>query len=208
MVLILCVTGLVIAQELPSLDELLDLSKPGQSETDSSIELDESLQRRLEGEPAPDTLAQAIEQMRQVSVRLVSANDPGLETQRQIETLLQKRDQAIEQAKQQSSSSSSGSSGEAKKDASGQSEVAPQTDPSQAQNGGAASSNNPSTGSASPGSAREQKLDDRPLESLRQEWGDLPPRLRDELREGLAEKFSPIYQRLTEAYYRRLAEQE
>ena len=44
------------------------------------------------------------------------------------------------------------------------------------------------------------------LEELRHEWGNLPPRLRDELNEGVSEQFSPVYRRQTEEYYRRLAE--
>ncbi len=38
------------------------------------------------------------------------------------------------------------------------------------------------------------------------EWGNLPPRLRHELTEGIDEVFSPVYRRQTEAYYRRIAE--
>jgi hypothetical protein len=45
------------------------------------------------------------------------------------------------------------------------------------------------------------------MESVREGWGGLPPRLRDELSEGLGEEFSPVYESLTESYYRRLAEQ-
>jgi len=45
-----------------------------------------------------------------------------------------------------------------------------------------------------------------PLREVRTEWGALPPRLRDELSNGLDEPFSPVYRRQTEAFYRRLAE--
>ena len=38
-------------------------------------------------------------------------------------------------------------------------------------------------------------------------WGALPARLRDTLRQGLSERFSSLYERFTEAYYRRLAEE-
>ena len=37
-------------------------------------------------------------------------------------------------------------------------------------------------------------------------WGNLPPRLRDELLQGLEDRFSPLYRDLTELYYQRLAE--
>ena len=38
------------------------------------------------------------------------------------------------------------------------------------------------------------------------DWGALPERTRDALLEGLSDSFSSLYRRLTEAYYRRLAE--
>ena len=38
-------------------------------------------------------------------------------------------------------------------------------------------------------------------------WGHLPPKLREQLRSGLAEQFLPKYEQLIEAYYRRLAEE-
>ena len=38
------------------------------------------------------------------------------------------------------------------------------------------------------------------------EWGNLPPRLRDELAESLSETFNPVYRAATEAFYRRIAE--
>lgn len=45
------------------------------------------------------------------------------------------------------------------------------------------------------------------MEELREgEWGNLPPRLRDELAESLGETFNPVYRSVTEAYYRRIAE--
>ena len=45
------------------------------------------------------------------------------------------------------------------------------------------------------------------MKDLREgEWGNLPPRLRDELAESLSEQFNPVYRAATEAFYRRIAE--
>ena len=45
------------------------------------------------------------------------------------------------------------------------------------------------------------------MKDLREgEWGNLPPRLRDELAESLSETFNPVYRAATEAFYRRIAE--
>lgn len=46
--------------------------------------------------------------------------------------------------------------------------------------------------------------DGSPLKSSRTEWGNLPPRVREQLLEGMSERFSPVYQEMTEAYYKRL----
>ena len=45
------------------------------------------------------------------------------------------------------------------------------------------------------------------LEESGVEWGNLPDRVRDMIRQGLRERPSSLYERLTEAYYRRLAEE-
>ena len=45
------------------------------------------------------------------------------------------------------------------------------------------------------------------LEESRAEWGSLPPRVRDQLLQGRKEKFSSLYQQLTQEYYKRLAEE-
>ena len=38
-------------------------------------------------------------------------------------------------------------------------------------------------------------------------WGSLPARLRDALLQGNEDRYSNLYQKWTEAYYRRLAEE-
>lgn len=56
----------------------------------------------------------------------------------------------------------------------------------------------------SQGSVRNEELS---MKDLREgEWGNLPPRLRDELAESLSETFNPVYRSATEAFYRRIAE--
>ncbi|MEM8739616.1 MAG: hypothetical protein AAGG38_14230, partial [Planctomycetota bacterium] len=62
-------------------------------------------------------------------------------------------------------------------------------------------------GGFSPGQVGPVAPGSGPMEEVRREWGDLPARLRDELSNGLDEPYSPVYRDLTEAYYRRLAEE-
>ena len=65
-----------------------------------------------------------------------------------------------------------------------------------------------STGAAGMGRPIDPEGQDSAIEQLRKEWGILPPRVREELSDGLRERFSPLYRRMTEAYYKALAEQE
>ncbi|MEX1017889.1 MAG: hypothetical protein WDZ31_14205 [Phycisphaeraceae bacterium] len=212
----------------PTLDELLDL-EPGETDTETApesptaddgepgVDLDEDVREMLRGDAATDAFEQAVGQMDSVARRLGGDLDPGLVTQREQESILAKLEQVIEAAKQQQSSSQGGQGGEGQQQAreqdTGGQDLAQQgsqgqqgegegSQGSQSQGGGEHS------GQASPGSVVDGEQHEGPLEELRREWGQLPPRLRDELSEGLQERFSPAYRSLTEAYYRRLAEEE
>jgi len=213
----------------PTLDELLDLQpdKPAtqederpQDSTDAGTPLDESVQRMLSGEQAADAFEQAVREMDDVSQRLGRRRDAGTDTQRMQQAIIDKLDQVIAAARrqQQQSSSSSSSGGQGQQQQSqrqqdkGAGQVAQQ--PSGAQRGQAgqpgaqSQSGQAHSGEASPGSAQEGETSGEPMRELRREWGSLPPRLRDEISEGLNERFSPVYRELTESYYRELAEEE
>jgi hypothetical protein len=58
-----------------------------------------------------------------------------------------------------------------------------------------------------PGGAPRNASDSSPLKSSRTEWGNLPPRVREQLLEGMSERFSPVYQEMTESYYKRLGKE-
>lgn len=45
------------------------------------------------------------------------------------------------------------------------------------------------------------------METLRQVWGHLPARVREQMQSGMAEEFLPKYEQLIEQYYRRLADE-
>lgn len=215
------------AQDDAALDELLNLppQRPVEPPRDAEGgEADGPLQRDMdrllnEGTPA-DELEVALRQMEDVAFRLAERFDPGLDTQREQESILRKLDQVIAAAAQQessssSSSSSSGGSQQARQQDVGGNSVAQQQQQQgnpnrpgeqQGQDDQAGANENrgeTGTGGRPPGEARDQ-----PLAELRKEWGNLPPRLRDELTEGLSEEFSPAYRELTEQYYRALAEEE
>ncbi len=223
-VLGLCCAGVVMGQaEQPTLDDLLDLTPPpppdtpqaDTSDTDQSatpapdVDLNESVGRALLVSDAADAFEQAVNEMDDVSRRLGRALDAGVETQRMQESILRKLDQVIKAAKDQSSSGGGGGSGEPQKQDKGGDELAQQK-PGAGQGGDEAQpgGQQASSGAAGSGSPIKPEGQDTPIEQLRKEWGVLPPRVREELSDGLRERFSPLYRQMTEAYYKALAEQE
>jgi hypothetical protein len=153
----------------------------------------------------------ALDKMRQASDRMSQQLDVGLRTQRIQESALALMDQVIEEAvkqqQQQQKRPQKGGPADQGKQQSGSSQNAK---PSQSSPSGPANSQHstqpPSQDGASRGTPSEAQPD-APLHQTQSQWGNLPPRLRDQLLQGMNERFSPIYQRLTEAYYRRLAEE-
>lgn len=233
--LMLGATAPLHAQDQPTLDELLDLSPPkpaeeaapspeGPAKPQAAPQLDAAVEQLLDQKSANDAFEQAVREMDDVSLRLGRDFDPGLDTQRAQESILRKLDQVIATARQQqqqsssssSSSSNSGSQSSPQQQDTGGSQVAQQNpgdanSPSgqaQGENQQASQSANSDPNRVNQSGSPEGQAPDRPLEELRSEWGNLPPRLRDELTEGLSEQFNPVYRDLTEAYYRRLAEEE
>ena len=220
------------AQDQPTLDELLDLEPPpaeaqapqgepadpepqdaSAAPADADAEAGDPAADRasdaLSMEQASGVFEQAVTQMHGVSRRLGRSYDPGLDTQREAQEILRKLDQVIASARaQQSGGGSSSSSSSARQQDPGSQQV-PQ---SQAQ-AGAAGQPQPGgetagRGAFAPGGVGPVEPGPRDIEELRKEWGNLPPRLRDELTEGLSEPFSPVYRELTERFYERLGREQ
>lgn len=157
----------------------------------------------MEMDEAADVFEQAVVQMNGVSRRLGELRDPGLVTQREQREIIKKLEQVIASAKQQQ-----GKGGKSKP-SSGE----PQQQSRKIAEQRASGSSSPSrstqshSGQFSPGAAQAAQ-EGGDIEELRREWGNLPPRLRNELSEGLSEPFSPVYRELTESFYRRLGEEQ
>lgn len=199
---------------------------PSGDDASGGPELNRELERRLSGAEAADQFAQAIQDMAEAASRLGEDADAGIDTQRLQDDIILKLEQIISSAQnsEQQSSSSSGQPGEPQEareaDQGGQPQPGQQPgeqpgegegqqpgegegeQPGQGQQPG--QGDQPGNGEAQRGEINEQALS---MEELREgEWGNLPPRLRDELAESLGESFNPVYRAVTEAYYRRLAE--
>jgi len=189
------------AGELPSLDALLGLDEHDQVDggPDETTRSREDLDRELDAEGVSDRFAQAVALMDRVASRLIETGDVSVETQRLQEDVLRKLDQVIESAQRGQSGSSSGS-----QQAGG---ASPERRPRQGgvQSRGSSSSPSSESGEGMPPGRRDGALGDVPAAGAG--WGELPPRVRSALTEGLGDRFSSVYRSLTESYYRRLAEE-
>jgi|GEM_PF-617881 len=242
----------------PTLDELLGLDSGGNNKPEvkpdadnpaaeddkaTDPQLTRDLQKRLSGEEASQQFEQAIQEMKEVAIRLGEEADAGIDTQRMQDQIILKLEQIIASAEKspsqsQSSSSSSQKPGQARqadkggKPKPGQQQGAQPGQGQKPQPGGQQAGQKPGEkpgdqqgnkpgdqpgqqangqqpgqqagNQGSPGSVNNQELS---MKELREgEWGNLPPRLRDELSESLSETFNPVYRAATEAFYRRIAE--
>lgn len=220
-----------------SLDELLgiDGAQDAKAAADESKRAhQESLTRTLTEKEAQDTLEVTINEMKR-SVTLLQESEGGTAVQRLHEDILARLDTLIQSAQQQqqqqsssssSSSSSSQSQGEKKGESSqqkggkGQGESAAEAkrrkeaeQRAKEGQGKSGEQEGDSTKQASTGERAGElppgveAIEGGAIEESDEEWGNLPPRTRDVLRQGVREKMSSVYKRWTEAYYRRIAEE-
>lgn len=215
----------------PSLDDALGLGdgkKPATADDHA-----EELGRSLDGAKPRDILASALDDMRR-SARLLDENEAGLPTKRVQESVVRKLDELIataqrmqqEKKNQQQSSGSQGQqqqqqkNGGKKQDGSEQEGKDGQRDEPREngqQRGGRDGKNQQAEGgkrrrdgdatSNEPPETADPTTTDAQFDESRAEWGRLPPRVREAVRQGLRDPMSAAYRRLTQDYYRRLAEE-
>ncbi|MFG0249741.1 MAG: hypothetical protein ACF8OB_12705 [Phycisphaeraceae bacterium JB051] len=210
------------AQDLPSLDDLLDLDVP-QTQNKPTTEDKPIDPDTVTAQQGRNALERAVGRMEDVATRMGDDRDVSLSLQRQQEEIIKDLDQVIAAAKkqqqQQSSSSSSSSSSSQQQQQQNQQNDTKQnsqqrSDATKSNKQSKAASqqqqNQPSNNAgdqAASMATQDPGNKAQPMESGKVEWGNLPPRLRDELMQGTQERFSPVYEKQTEAYYRRLAEE-
>lgn len=196
------------APALPGLDELLGLppeKKPADAGAPGSTPEERELDRALRARQVSEMFAQAVQQMADAATLLRDERDPGLATQRVQEEIITKLEKLIEEAERQQQKSSSSSSS-SKKQGSQQRRQPKQSQKSQAQNRGR-SPHGENRGERTPPGAQSAKLNGQ-IDALKAAWGALPARVREALLQGAGDTYSSLYQSLTEAYYKRLAEQD
>lgn len=182
----------------PTLDELLDLP-PSATPAGPRRIPDDPLtpppgQAKAKG--GAEEFLHVVSNMEQAAQRLDRLSDAGIDTQRLQQKVLTLLDQLIAQAQQQQGGQSGGTPKPQDQGTEGS-----QSRPTPGSNQGGQQSNQ--GGGGTPGGSRG---DDRLGQRLGL-WGNLPPRLRDQLLQGLEDRFSSLYQNLTEQYYQRLAEE-
>ena len=191
------------SQELPSLDALLGITEePDRSAADAADrDVEDELERELAEIRITDAFALALEKM-SISADLLDLKlDSGLGTQRVQEEILAKLDQVIDQAQQMQAMGASGS-GSSQKRQSSPSKPAP----GQPRPGGQQQSQSQDSQAGGPPPRQDGDIN-TVMEESRTEWGHLPDRIRQMLIQGLNDKYSSLYRRLTEEYYQRLAEE-
>lgn len=185
--------------ELPNLDELLGIKKDSAARSAEGASKAD-LKRRLDARELGDEFHQAVTLMGDAAGRLTRAKDVGTTTQRIQEDIVRKLDLLIEQIEQQSQSAQQQqqqSTGEdSGSSASRQQRRGQRNQPGQ----------NDNNAEMDPPPRQDGTL--RPdLDSARAAWGALPERVRQMLLQGKSDHFSEAYRKLTEAYYRKLAEE-
>lgn len=189
---------------LPTLDELLGTeggaSGEGARADAPDVTRDEELDRLLSGQEIVDEFRAAAALMDRSAERLSGARDTGIDTQRMQEDVLRRLDKLIADAQQRSQQNSSSSSSSSQQQQQQQQSQQPRQDSS------AQAGNRDNRGETDPPGRRDGPLGPERAADLAA-WGALPARLRDALLEGSGDRFSATYRRLTEAYYRKLAEE-
>jgi len=182
---------------VPTLDELLGLGGPAAGAGDPTRD---DLNKRLADENPADLFEQAVGLMGTTASRLGDAADTGLDTQRLQEDTLRKLDAMISQMRRQQQQQQQQK--QRQQSPQEQQEQQRRLEQSSRQETRSADSQNTDLPGRRDGALRPG------LEAAKAAWGALPARIRDLLLQGSGEKFSSAYERMTEEYYRKLAEQK
>lgn len=205
----------------PSLDEALGIGGPPPPDKDH--EHGEELGRSLDGAKPRDILASAIEDMRR-SARLLESNDVGIGTRRVQESVVRKLDELIASAQRMKDQQESRNQGSQQKQQAGAQPQGGRRDdagaPDEPREGGQPRGGQDArrqegnrrrpdgdANATEPPQATDPTTVDAQFDESRAEWGRLPPRVREAVRQGLRDPVSAAYRRLTQEYYRRLAEE-
>ncbi len=181
-------------------------AKPRDTPTDGASDIDQSLLEQLAegedlGKASPDPLVSIGRRMR-VAEELISRQVTSQKTQRVQQQVIEDLDRLIEEMKKQCQSGQGSST-------SGPKPGAKPGRKSQAGSGENTGANQPAKESTArtDGNASDRENLLRLQQMLKQIWGHLPPKIRDQMQSSAIEEFLPRYEKLIEEYYTRLAEE-
>jgi hypothetical protein len=180
----------------PTLDELLGLTRPGEKPQDAKVRAE--TERGLRPEDDNDGFARAVDLMETSARRLVEDRDPGLDTQRMQAEALAHLDKMIDEAQRQRNQRSRQRSSQQQQS---------QQNQQQGRQSSQSEQQSPGTQGGQPNVPRQDGAIRPPRVSDAASWGNLPEHVRQALTQGMSDRFSSLYQQMTEQYYRRLAEQ-
>ena len=214
----------------PSLDDALGIGGGERADQPPSA-IDES----LSGAKPRDILQSALDDMAR-SAELLDSRAAGLPTRRAQQSVVRKLDELIatarrmqEQQQQQQQQQQAGQAGGAQQrrnrqgaqqqdgqsgEEPGQDEPRPGADDESRRRAGDRDGAGRPQGQRADAGAQEPPEAVDPTDEMAQfdesraEWGRLPPRVREAVRQGLRDPMSAAYRRLTQDYYRRLAEEQ
>lgn len=206
----------------PSLDEALGI---GGAKKPVEVPGKDDLDRNLSDAKPRDLLGAAIDDMKR-SASLLEGKESGLPTQRAQQAAVRKLDELIaaaqrmrqQQQQQQSGQSNQQQQRQQGKDGAqepkggqdrqdGQQGEQPKPQPGGKPQDGQRGKAQGDANADEPPAAMDPTKDLAQLDETRAEWGRLPARVREAVRQGMRDAMSPAYRRLTEEYYRRMAEE-
>ena len=207
-------------EESSSLDDLLGIDVPDSSDVtpDDAPGVDaitESEQKKLDDllneRTLQENLDAAITDMKVAAQMMGRSKSTGIEVQRIQVDIMSRLDAVIEEAinqqQQQQQQQSSSSQEQQQQQQTEQNQLPQQPDQSESQPSDQESQQQVEGESSDqlPPGRKEAELQVM-FEESDVEWGNLPERMRNILRQGLRESVSKMYQDLTESYYQRIAE--
>lgn len=199
--------------ESPSLDDLLDLEGGEDSSSDAAaaeVERRRTLDAALAEQQPEQAFRMAVTEMLESVDLLRDRRSTGLGTQRVQERIVDRLqvliDSARKQRQQQQQQQSSSSSQQQQQQDPGRRTQEQQEGRDAEEQEGRNDGRNQDGSSTQPPPPESATLEGV-LDESQVEWGSLPPRVRDLITQGMRDQMSQLYRSLTEAYYRRMAEE-
>ena len=200
----------------PSLDDLLDLEGGATSSTDESaaeLERRRTLDAALAEQEPEQAFRVAVTEMLESVDLLRDRRSTGLGTQRVQERIVDRLQVLIDSARrqqqqQQQQQQSSSSSSQQQLDPGRRSQEQPEgREAREAREAEGRNDGENQDGSSTQSPPPESATLEGVLDESQVEWGSLPPRVRELITQGMRDQMSQLYRSLTEAYYRRMAEE-